>query len=133
MVVLAFGFPLVSGEKHRFSDVPAGDPFSRYIETAYAHGVVSGYADGTYRPASNVTRGQLARIVVGAAGLAPLNPSFPSFTDVEAGSAYYSYVETAHANGLLTGYPDGSFRAGELANRGQVCKALAPVVFPPQQ
>src|SRR5206468_517184 len=58
IVVLAFGFPLV-GDGQRFSDVPAGDPFSSYIETAYAHGLVSGYGDGTFRPMNNVTRGQL--------------------------------------------------------------------------
>jgi hypothetical protein len=61
-----------SGET--FSDVPEDSPFYLYIERAYAHGIISGYAcgapgencPGTYfRPAPNVTRGQAAKIVAG--------------------------------------------------------------------
>src|SRR5207253_10542986 len=122
IVVLAFGYPLVAPEGQRFSDVPVGDPFSSYIETAYANGLVSGYMDGTFRPANNVTRGQLAKIAVQAAKLKPNNPEIPAFSDVPAGSTFYPYIETAYSHGLLNGYPDGTFRAGEQANRGQVCK-----------
>ena len=49
-----------------FSDVPRSDPFYRYVETARAGGVISGYADGTFRPGSTATRGQIARIVYNA-------------------------------------------------------------------
>jgi hypothetical protein len=52
---------------------------------------------------------------------------------VPAGSPFYSYIETAHAYGLVSGYPDGSFRAGAQAGRGQVCKTLAAAAFPPKQ
>ncbi|MDQ3930126.1 MAG: S-layer homology domain-containing protein [Chloroflexota bacterium] len=61
-----------------FNDVPPGSPFYTYIERAAAHDVISGYACGGtnpdtseaepcpgayFRPASNVTRGQTAKIV----------------------------------------------------------------------
>src|SRR5207249_3065813 len=122
IVVLAFGLPLAAPQGQRFSDVAANNEFASYIETAYAHGLVTGYADGTYRPNNNVTRGQLAKIVVQAAGLKLDNPATPTFSDVGAGSTFYRYIETAHSHGLLSGYPDGTFRAGLQANRGQVSK-----------
>jgi hypothetical protein len=132
IVVLAFRIPLVAGSGQRFSDVPANDQNARYIETAYAHGLISGYADGTFRPANSVTRGQLAKIVVQAAGLKLANPATPSFSDVAAGSAFYRYIETAHAHGLIAGYADGTFRVGVVANMGQVCKVTKPAAFPPE-
>ena len=46
-----------------FSDVPTTDPFYAYIETADNHAVISGYADGTFKPGNNATRGQIAKII----------------------------------------------------------------------
>src|SRR5206468_6427011 len=111
IVVLAFGFSLVAPDGQRFSDVAVNDELASYIETAYAHGLVSGYADGTFRPNNNVTRGQLAKIVVQASGLKLANPSTPSFSDVAVGTTFYQYIETAYAHSLLSGYPDGTYRA----------------------
>lgn len=56
------GWTLSEGEQH-FSDVPAGNSFHSYIETAYRHGIINGYTDGTFRPQSLATRGQIAKIV----------------------------------------------------------------------
>ena len=40
--------------------------FYAAIETAYHHGLIGGYADGTFRPYADVTRGQAAKILYGA-------------------------------------------------------------------
>ncbi len=124
MVVIANGLRAVDSEQH-FSDVPASNPYFSYVEAAYAQGVISGYSDGTFRPYDNVTRGQIAKIVVQAAGLNLVTPTTPSFTDVPTTSVFYSYIETAFANGLLNGYSDGAFRPGTNATRGQVSKLVS--------
>jgi hypothetical protein len=49
-----------------FSDVPVASTFYQYIETAVCYGVLGGYSDGTFRPGTNATRGQIAKIVWGA-------------------------------------------------------------------
>ena len=36
---------------------------SFYIRTMAAQGIISGYADGTFRPQANITRGQMAKIL----------------------------------------------------------------------
>ena len=50
-----------------FVDVPANNPFYGYIETAYNHGIISGYSCGSgclaYHPGNSATRGQIAKIV----------------------------------------------------------------------
>ena len=48
------------------SGVPLGSTFYTYVETASCHGVVTGYADGTFRPANTAVRGQIAKIVYNA-------------------------------------------------------------------
>ena len=130
MAVLAFHMPLYSGSERSFSDVPTTHTFYRYIETAQRSGLVTGYADGTFRPFANVTRGQLAKVAVEAARLPDLSTSAPSFTDVPTNHTFYKYIETAYANGILSGYADGTFRPNNDATRGQVAKIVDLATHP---
>jgi len=128
MAVLVSGISMdgVTENGPHFTDVDPSSPFYTYIEAAYASGWVSGYSDGTFRPSENVTRGQIVKIAVQAAGfdLDLHDPSIATFSDVQVGSTYYRYVETAYANGVLAGYSDGSFRPNAPATRGQLSKIL---------
>jgi len=65
IVVLAEAWTLDCPTPH-FTDVPSSNPFFCYVETAYGHGIISGYSDGTFRPGNDVTRGQLSKIVYSA-------------------------------------------------------------------
>jgi hypothetical protein len=80
-----------------------------------------------------VTRGQLAKILVAAAGYKLANPEVATFSDVAVGSTFYRYIETAYAHGLMSGYPDGTFRVGVEATRGQVSKVTKNAAFPPEE
>jgi hypothetical protein len=128
IVVLAFGIPIYTPPTPTFSDVPTTDPFYQYVETAAHEGLVAGYSDGTFRPYNNVTRGQLSKIVVEAAGWPLVNPPIPTFTDVPRGSAFYEYIETAFDQGIISGYADGTFRPGNDATRGQISKIVYEAV-----
>lgn len=66
VISLAEGWPLSWPPAASFRDVAVGSPFFTYVETAYCHGIVSGYADRTFRPSNNATRGQVAKIVYGS-------------------------------------------------------------------
>jgi hypothetical protein len=63
IIVLARGWSLLNPPNPTFSDVAPGSPFYQYVETAYSHGIISGYSDGTFRPGNNATRGQISKIV----------------------------------------------------------------------
>src|SRR5438874_1016060 len=47
-----------------FPDVPPGSTSYNYIHCIYCQGIISGYPDGTFRPNTDVTRGQLSKIVI---------------------------------------------------------------------
>jgi hypothetical protein len=131
IVVLAEGWQLYNPPSPTFTDVPSGHPFYQYIETAYRQGIISGYSDGTFRPANDVTRGQLCKIVVLAEGWPPVNPPSPTFTDVPVGHPFYGYVETAYDHSIISGYTDGTFRPSNNATRGQISKIVYQAVTGP--
>jgi N-acetylneuraminic acid mutarotase len=134
MVVLASGFPLVlpPGAPH-FTDVPPENPFYIYIEVAYAHNVISGYADHTFQPYRSVTRAQLSKMIVVARGLPLVSPPTPTFNDVPLSYWAYTYIETAETHNIVGGYDCGGsgepcpgryFRPDNLATRAQLSKML---------
>jgi amidase len=123
-IVLATGWPLLDPVTPRFSDVPRNSPFYMYVETAAAHNALSGYADGTFRPGNDITRSQLCKIVVLARGWTLITPGVAAFSDVEVGSPFYSYVETAFRHNVVSGYSDSTFRPGNSATRAQLAKII---------
>jgi len=124
-VVVGFGMAIDTRGGPHFLDVPTTNPFYPYIETAYNGGLVGGYADGTFRWGSGVTRAQLSKISVVAARWPLIDPPSPSFGDVPMGSPFYSYIETAYCHGIIAGYSDGMFKPGNGATRAQICKIVA--------
>jgi kumamolisin len=124
IIVAAEGWPInVAGGPH-FTDVPPSNPFYSYIETAYNHGIISGYADGTFRWGANLTRGQLSKIIVAAEGWPLTTAGGPHFSDVPPSNPFYQYIETAYSHGIISGYADNTFRWGNNATRGQISKIV---------
>src|SRR5207247_9344672 len=107
-------------------DVPADHTFYQYIESAYHAGIISGYSCGSgcleYRPDNYITRAQVSKVVVLAAGWTPFTPQVPTFRDVPTTDAFYVYIETAYQHGIISGYTCGpsclEFRPGNNARRG---------------
>jgi len=68
---------------------------------------------------------------VTARGWTLVNPSVPTFADVSPGSTFYTYIETAAARGVVSGYADRTFRPGRNATRGQIAKITYLAVVTP--
>ena len=106
--------PPCAGDVERtFGDVGAGNPFCGAIEWLSGFAMY-GYPDGTFRPAANVTREAFAAVLMRGYWVEPeCDPATPrTFTDVGAGHPFCGYIETAAEWGLVTGWPDGTFRPG---------------------
>ncbi len=107
-----------------FTDLPDTHWAYSYISYLFCHNVVSGYADGTFRPGETSTRGQFTKMIVLGYNWTLYNPVYPSFTDVPFDSAFYQYIETAHLRGIINGYADGTFQPGNAVTRAQAAKML---------
>jgi hypothetical protein len=81
------------------------------INLLSAIGVIAPQADGSFDANAPVTRAAFARMAIMAS---PHRDSVPAassvFKDVPASHAAAPYVKVAVANGLMSGYSDGSFR-----------------------
>jgi hypothetical protein len=108
----------------RFSDVCPDYWAYTYIDFLAQSGIISGYADGTFRPGNSATRAQLSKMVVVARGWPIINPPNPSFTDVPTSNPFYTYIETARSHGAISGYSDGTFRPNNSVTRGQISKII---------
>lgn len=99
-----------------FSDLEAGHWAYDYVEELVANGVINGYSDGTFRPGSNVTRAELAKMVT-----AQFGPSTPkTYTDVDASQWYYEFVNNS-GDYFIT---QGEFFPTVFATREEVAYAV---------
>jgi hypothetical protein len=120
-----------------FTDVPTDHTFYANIRCLACRGIISGYADGTFRPGNDITRGQIAKMVSNAAGFQePV--SGQTFEDVPPASPFYEFIERLYTRGHMGGYPCGLrdiepcvppdnrpyFRPNESATRGQISKIV---------
>ncbi len=101
-----------------FSDVTTGHGFATQIDWLASHGIVKGFADGTFRPQSPVARQAFASFLYKAAGSPAFTlPATASFTDVPTTHAFFKEIEWAKAEGIVDGFGDGSFKPTTTVTR----------------
>jgi hypothetical protein len=121
-----------------FSDVPASNPFYRFVETLLHRGVTGGCAADRYCPESATTREQMAVFVVVAkegAGYAPRACGTPVFPDVPASSAFCPWIEELARRGVVSGCGGGLYCPQAAVSREEmavfVLRTLDPALSPP--
>ena len=98
--------------------------------TAASDYIVQGYGDGSYQPAFQVTRGQMAVFVARAAGFTDAAPGTPSFQDVPDSYWAFAEIEQCVANGVVQGYADyfgtdaDAYLPSTIVDRGQMAVYL---------
>ena len=106
-----------------FSDVDADDWFAESAVYVRDNGVMNGTSDTTFNPNGTTSRGQIAAILYRAAG-SPAVSGAADFPDVAAGAYYADAAGWAAANGIVTGYSDGTFGPGDPITRQQLAAIL---------
>ncbi len=124
LVVLLNGWALQNPPTPTFNDVSQSNIFYQFIETAYAHGAISGYGNGTFHPNDPITRAQISVIMVRANGWSGQTPTTPSYTDVPSSYWAYQFIEAAAGSDVVSGYPDGTFQPNALVTRAQLSRIL---------
>jgi len=96
-----------------FKDVPANHTFAGYIAYCSQQGIISGYADGTFKPAANVTGYQFLKMLLGALGYNSANEGF-------TGANWSINVAKLALSLKLTSGNDG-FVGSKAATREEAC------------
>ncbi len=97
MAFVAFGYPTRTFSSSSFSDVKTTDWFFKYVETAKQDGLIVGYGDGTFKPASNITRAETIKVILNVGAIAVSAPATKTyFSDVSVQAWYTPYINVAY-------------------------------------
>ncbi len=102
------------------------------VNTLYANGIVMGNPDGTFRAGRQISRAEIAAMLVRAVSDEPDTDETEAqaadeesvFPDVSTGYWAYPSIQKASEMGLITGFPDGSFAPEQGAKRDEVMVML---------
>jgi hypothetical protein len=133
VIVRALGFSPKTG-KSSFSDVPADEWYSGYLETAVDCGLLYGYGDGTIGAFELITREQALTMMARAMKLAGLTVKLDSNAISQIMTLYSDGFSTSRYAGesvaacvyfgLITGDEDGRLRPKAFISRAEVAVIL---------
>ncbi len=122
-----FSYITARNEKDRFTDDNYPDFWNRYEARIYAckfMGLLRGYPDGSFRPEENMTRAQAATLLATAMELDTDSAPACAFSDVPQDQWFAPYVNALVAEGVINGYPDGSFHPNAPLTRAEAVKLI---------
>jgi hypothetical protein len=114
----------LSASAATFSDVPSDHVFYDAITFLSEKGIVEGYSDGTFKPDDTVTRAEAMKIIMMTFSPSQNSTSNEIFSDVKLSDWFFSYIMQAQAQGVVTGYSDGTFKPGNTVNLAELLKML---------
>ncbi|HEX7607753.1 MAG TPA: S-layer homology domain-containing protein [Candidatus Cryosericum sp.] len=100
-----------SNTKPSYPDVSSTHWATGYIQIMTKEGIMEGDVSGTFRPDAYITRAEAAAVFLRMLKIAPFNNLITSsFRDVVASNWAIGYIESMQRYGLITGYPDGTYK-----------------------
>jgi hypothetical protein len=119
----ALALPPVTGD--RFRDVDAGYVHAGAINALVETGIISGYANGTFRPNDPLRREHMAAVISRALALAPDPQAAAVFRDV---TGYAGEIGAIAQAGITTGRGNGTFQPQASVTRGQMATFLVNAI-----
>ena len=105
-----------------FTDVPEDAWYADAVAYVYEKGLMIGTGETTFSPEGTITRAMIVTILHRLEG-EPADEGM-SFSDVTDGKWYTAGVSWASANGIVNGFPDGTFRPDGDITREQLATIL---------
>lgn len=121
--ILVKAFKLNLKEGKVFNDT--ADHWAREsIATAAGHGIVNGYSDTAFGPDDNITREQMAVMIVKAAKLTNTAEGKIFADKARISDWAQEAVSGASGKGIISGYPDNTFRPKANATRAEAVSVI---------
>ena len=107
-----------------FKDMTGNPDFDMAISWAAEQGITTGWADGTFRPWNTCNRAAIMTFLWRYAG-APETEIDSSFSDMTGNADFDKAISWGVANGITTGWADGTFRPWNTCNRLAIVSFLS--------
>ena len=101
----------------KFADVDSGAWFAKNVGYAAENNIVRGYEDGSFRPQNTITREEFAAMI--CRFMKYDTSASEVFSDVPSEHWAAPYIAAMKANGIISGYEDGSFGLGKNITRAE--------------
>lgn len=125
-LVMALSLNFIPTSFATFIDVPSTHPNFEAINFTQRMNIVGGYPDGTYKADNSIDRYEFTKIIIGAtysqSDLEACTSS--SFGDVPTEQWFTPYVCVAQKNGVVSGYPDGTFQGTNKIKLSEAAKII---------
>ncbi|WP_053372151.1 glycosyl hydrolase 53 family protein [Paenibacillus sp. FJAT-27812] len=102
-----------------FKDADKADWAKQSIGFLAARGIISGFADHSFRPGEAVTRAQFVHMLMELLD-GQANSDSSTFSDVKEGAWYASSITAAQKLGIVKGKSDGSFGVNDEISREEM-------------
>ncbi|HLO88586.1 MAG TPA: S-layer homology domain-containing protein [Nostocaceae cyanobacterium] len=113
--------PSQLGMSSSFADLD-GHWATAFVEALVSKGLITGFPDGTFQPATPITRAQYAALIAKTFQLPESKVN--KFKDIKSDFWAASAIASAAENGFVGGYPDGTFRPGQNLTKIQALVSL---------
>ena len=114
-LVMTMSLVTVSAGAKDFSD-STKIQYKEAVDVMSAVNVISGYAEGDFRPTATLTRGAAAKIIcnliLGPTTASALAADAAPYKDVPTNHTFAGYIAYCQKEGIISGYADGTFRPG---------------------
>ena len=117
--------PVRAGKE--FKDVPKSHPYYNEVQTVYRAGIFDGKPNGTFGINDNLSRAQMAKVLVNAFGLKVKTGYI--FTDIGADHWAKDYIATLYLHGITTG-SNGKFMPNAPVSRAHYAAFLYRALNP---
>ena len=105
-----------------FKDVSPKAWYFQAITTLADQGIITGYADVTFRPDKPITRAEIAAITARLDNLTLITGT--AFNDIPSNHWATGYIHSARTKGWVNGYDDGTFRPNQYITRAEAAKII---------
>ncbi|MDT9720220.1 S-layer homology domain-containing protein [Paenibacillus sp. ClWae2A] len=95
------------------------------VTTFVKLGVVTGYADGSFHPNASITRAEFATLIAKVFDLSSNQGN--TISDV-SGHWAESSIRSLQSKGVLSGYPDGTFRPNQEIKRSEIIAIISRIM-----
>lgn len=85
-------------------------------------GIIQGYPDNTFRPDQTINRAEALKIIFKTTGQQAATDFQSPFPDVQTSQWFAPYVSQAKTLGIISGYPDGTYKPWQEVNRAEFVK-----------
>ncbi|PIQ78198.1 hypothetical protein COV81_05325 [Candidatus Peregrinibacteria bacterium CG11_big_fil_rev_8_21_14_0_20_41_10] len=109
-----------------FGDVAPALPQAMAIDALSNDGTISGYPDGSFKPAQTIIRAEALKVILLAFNVNQDGAANINFKDVVTTDWYHPFVKAAVSLKIVEGYGDQTFRPANVVNLAESLKmALA--------